>query len=103
MLHITASTKTLKKELRIAGGLIRDIMGALADPKSANNLTKCIGAFVIQMPEFKVLTKDAESAKHLLRKVCTGEIKPDDAYWIFDGALNEVNTLLNVLDSVTDF
>ena len=103
MLHITASTKLLKEELRIASGLIRDIMGVLSDPKSLDNLTQSVGVFVLEMPEFKVLTKDSESAKRILRKVCTGEIKPAEAFCMFDLALKEVNTLLNMFDSTTSF
>ena len=103
MLHITASTKTLREELRIARGVIRDIMSVLSDHKSLNNLTQQVGIFVIEMPDFKVLARDADSGKQLLRKVCSGEVKPMDAYLKLNTALEEVNSLLNVLDSVTTF
>ena len=103
MLHITASTKTLREELRIASSVIHDIMGVLSDQKSLNNLTKQVGIFIIEMPEFKVLARDAEAGKQLLRKVCSGEVKPMDAYLKLNEALGEVNTLLNMLDSVTTF
>ena len=105
MLHITASTKLLKEELRIADGLIRDIMGSLNDAcyNPSKNLTKLIGIYITQMPEFKVLAKDAESAKQLLRKVCSGEIEPKEAFLRFDKAHGEIHLLLNVFDSVTAF
>jgi len=105
MLHITASTKLLKEELRIADGLIRDIMGSLneAHIHPSKNLTKLIGTYITNMPEFKVLTKDAESAKQLLRKVCSGEIKPNEAFLRFDKAHEEIHVLINVFDSVATF
>lgn len=101
MLHITGSTKTLKEELRVANGLINDIMGTLSKIKPSDNLALKIGEPYIQkMPKFKVLEKDAEGAKHLLRKVCSGEITPMDAYWRFYEAQEELNELRNALDSV---
>ena len=105
MLHITASTKTLREELRIADGLICDIKGALNDVshQHAPNLTNRIGIFITNMPEFKVLSKDAESAKQLLRKVCSGEIEPREAFLRFDKAQEEIHILINVFDSVTTF
>jgi len=105
MLHITASTKLLKEELRIADGLIRDIMGSLtaAHENSAKNLTNYIGIYIREMPDFKVLAKDAEEAKQLLRKVCSGEIKPNEAFFKFAKAHEEIRVLLNVFDSVTTF
>ena len=105
MLHITASTKLLKEELRIAHEVIRDIMGSLNDAHThpSKNLTKHIGQYITDMPEFKVLTKDAESAKQLLRKVCSGEIMPIEAFHRFDSALREIIVLRNLLDSTTSF
>ena len=100
MLHITGSMKTLREELRIANALINDILGVLGNLKTSDNLTEKVGTFVIHMPEFKVLAKDAERAKHLLRKVCTGEISPKDAFLRFIEAQNEILALQNMLDSV---
>ena len=105
MLHITASTKLLKEELRIADGLIRDIMGSLNDVMihPSKNLTNHIGIYITKMPDFKVLAKDAESAKQILRKVCSGEIGPKDAFFKFDQAHEEIHVLINVFDSITAF
>ena len=100
MLHITGSMKTLREELRIAHGLIRDIMGVLGNLKPSENLTEKVGSFVLNMPKFKVLEKDSESAKHILRKVCTGELSPMDAHIKFDQACREIHHLMDVLDSV---
>jgi len=105
MLHITASTKTLREELRIADALIRDIMGSLNDVvmHPSKNLTRNIGTYITNMPDFKVLTKDAESAKQLLRKVFSGEIEPKEAFFKFDKAHEEIHVLINMFDSVTTF
>ena len=100
MLHITGSMKTLKEELRIANGLINDIMGVLGNLKASDNLSKKVGCFVTDMPKFRVLEKDSEGAKHLLRKVCTGEVAPNDAYWRFYEAQKEITMHQNMLDSV---
>ena len=79
MLHITGSVKVLREEIQSAWGLSKDIIGVLNLANADTNLTKEVGIFVIQMPEYKVLTKDAESLKKLLRKVCTGEVDPHEA------------------------
>jgi len=79
MLHITGSVKALKEELGSAWGLCKDIIGVLNLANANTNLTKEVGIFVIQMPEYKVLAKDAESLKKLLRRVCTGEVDPHEA------------------------
>ena len=90
MLHITGSVKTLKEELRSAWGLCKDIIGVLNVANANTNLTKEVGIFVIQMPEYKVLAKDAENAKKLLRRVCTGEIDPHEAARRFALAAQEL-------------
>jgi len=93
MLHITGSVKVLKEELRIARGLIQDIVGVLEHVNSETNLTKSVGTFAVQMPEFKVLTKDADAAKRILRLVCTGEMQPGEAAQKFKCAYKEIDDL----------
>lgn len=100
MLHITGSMKTLREELRVANALIMDILGVLGHLKPSDNLSERVGTFVIHMPEFKVLAKDAEGAKQLLRKVCTGEILPEEAFKRFVIGQEEIHILQNMLDSV---
>ena len=100
MLHITGSMKTLREELRVANALINDILGVLGHLKPSDNLAEKVGTFVIHMPEFKVLARDVEGAKHLLRKVCTGEISPKNALLRFIEAQNEILALQNMLDLV---
>ena len=100
MLHITGSMKTLKGELQSARHLLQDILGTLQSVTPDTNLTKDIGTFVVQMPEYKVLAKDSENAKQLLRKVCSGEITPDIAINKFSNALLEVNLLLEGLKKI---
>lgn len=79
MLHITGSVNALREEIQSAWGLSKDIIGVLNLANANTNLTKEVGIFVIQMPEYKILAKDADSLKKLLRKVCTGEVDPHEA------------------------
>lgn len=79
MLHITGSVKTLREEVSSAWNLSKDIIGVLNLVGPNTNLTKEVGIFCIQMPEYKILAKDAESLKKLLRKVCSGEVDPHEA------------------------
>lgn len=97
MLHITGSMKTLKGELQSAKGLLKDIIGVLESVTTDTNLTKEVGIFVIQMPDYKILNKDADNAKQVLRKVCTGELSPQEASSKCAGALGEVEKLLKML------
>jgi len=100
MLHIIGSMQTLKGELQSAHDLLKDIIGALDLATPDTNLTKTIGIYVVQMPEYKVLAKDAENAKQLLRKVCSGEISPDMALKKFVHAIDEVHMLLELLKNI---
>lgn len=100
MLHITASTKILKEEARIAHNLINEIIKALRTSIAQDNLSNTIGIFVVQMPQFKVLAKDAEDAKQILRKVCTREITPKDALSKFEKAHSEIYLLDSILNQL---
>lgn len=102
MLHITGSMKTLKGELELATGLCKDIIGVLDSVGTDTNLTKEVGSFVLNMPDFKVLAKDTETAKQILRKVCTEELSPVDAELKFKKALKEVEVLLEATKLVSN-
>ena len=97
MLHITGSVITLRKELSSAESVCIGIISTLQAVKPETNLTKNVGIFAVQMPDYKVLARDADSAKKLLRMVCTGEMSPQDACQKFRKALDEVQTLLEKL------
>lgn len=99
MLQIIGSMKTLKGEVKQAKALCLDIISDLEQITATDNLTNRIGIYVRQMPEFKVLTKDAETAKQTLRKVCSGEITPLDASHHFKSGLDQLNTLISMFDS----
>lgn len=99
MLHITGSMRILKNELRSANSLINDILGALGNLKPSDNYTKILGPLIVNMPEFKVLAKDADSAKRLLRRVCSGEVEPAEAFVKFFDAQDEIQFLKNMLDA----
>lgn len=97
MLHITGSVRQLKEELRIARGLIKDVIGVLENVNPETNLTKSVGIFAVQMPEFKIIAKDADTAKRTLRMVCTGEMQPGEAAKHFKSAYQEVDDLYQLL------
>lgn len=90
MLQITRNMQSLHVELQSAHGILKDVIGTLDGLKSDSNLTKEVGIFIIQMPSYKILTKDSEELKKLLRLVCSGEITPEDAANKCRSALAEV-------------
>lgn len=98
MLHITASSKTLREELRSAINIVTDIRDYLYAITTDTSYHMVIGNFVKRIPEYKVLARDAEAAKQLLRKVCTGEISVANALEQFNRALKELTVLENALD-----
>lgn len=102
MLHITGSMKTLKGELYSVRNVCKGIISVLENVNSSTNLTKELGIFAIQMPEYKILTKDADSAKKVLRKVCTGELTPSEGLVKFQTALKEVEKLQKMLEPLKD-
>lgn len=102
MLQITASMKTLKGELFSARNVLKDIIPVLETVNSSTNLTKEVGIFALQMPSYKILAKDADSAKKVLRKVCTGELSANEALVKFKCALNEVEKLQKMLEPLKD-
>lgn len=93
MLHITGSCKALREELRIANNLCNDIIGVIQNVNANTNFKKEFGVFVVQMPEFKIISKDAEAAKQLLRKVCTGELQPNELLERIECAQHEIINL----------
>lgn len=97
MLHITGSCKALKEELRLADNLCNDVIGVIKKVDSNTDFKKEFGIFVIQMPEFKIISKDAEAAKQLLRKVCTGELQLCDFLEKVLMAQKEIRMIRDVL------
>lgn len=102
MLHIVGSMKTLKGELYSVRNVLKGIISVLENVNSSTNLTRELGIFAVQMPEYKILTKDAESAKKVIRKVCTGELNVNDALDKFKVALKEVEKLQKMLEPLKD-
>lgn len=100
MLHITESMKTLKGELSSFRNVCTGIADVLKKVDSTTNLTKELGIFAVQMPSYKVLSKDADSAVKVIRKVCTGELNADDALVKIEIALIEVEMLQKMLSSL---
>ena len=102
MLHIIGSMKTLKGELYSVRNVCNGIISVLKKANSSTNLTKELGIFAVQMPEYKILTKDADSSKKVIRKVCTGELTVDEALVKFETALKEVEKLQKMLEPLKD-
>jgi len=102
MLHITGSMKTLKGELFSARHVCNGIISTLKKVDSSTNLTKEVGIFALQMPDYKILAKDADSAKKIIRKVCTGETSAEQASSYFESALREVEKLQKMLEPLKD-
>lgn len=100
MLHITESMKTLKGELYSFRNICNGIADVLKKVDSKTNLTKDLGIFAIQMPTYKILSKDADSATKVIRKVCTGELTADDALVKIEVALKEVEMHQKMLSSL---
>ena len=102
MLHITGSMKSLKGELYSARNVFKGIISVLEKVDSSTNLTREVGIFAMQMPDYKILAKDADSAKKVLRKVCTGELSANEALTKFKSALKEVEQLQKMLEPLKD-
>ena len=102
MLHITGSMKTLKGELYSARNVFKGIISVLKKVDSSTNLTKELGIFALQMPDYKIISKDADAAKKVIRKVCTGELSADEALTKFETALKEVKKLQKMLEPLKD-
>ena len=102
MLHITGSMKTLKGELYSTRNVFKGIISVLEKVDSSTNLTKELGIFAVQMPDYKILAKDADSAKKTLRKICTGELTPSEGLVKFETALKEVEKLQKMLEPLKD-
>ena len=102
MLHIIGSMKTLKGELCSLNHVFKGIISVLKKVDSSTNLTKELGIFAVQMPEYKILTKDADSAIKAIRKVCTGEATVDEGLVKFETALKEVEQLQKMLEHLKD-
>jgi len=98
MLHIIRSSLALKKELRPAIDIVKDIIAELDALTPTSNLTKKIGPFTEKIKNlgFKVLEKDGIDAIRTLRTVCSGELEVSDALLIFTKAYDELK-LLEVL------
>ena len=54
------------------------------------------------MPDYKIISKDADAAKKVIRKVCTGELSADEALTKFETALKEVEKLQKMLEPLKD-
>ena len=50
------------------------------------------------MPEYQILSKDADSTIRVLRQICTGEVSPSLGLEAFQIALKEVEMLQEILE-----
>ena len=71
----------LYKELKIAKGYVKDVIGTLENWDSSKDFIKDIGyPYISKMPKFTILQNEADKVKQYLRRVCSGELTIEDAY-----------------------
>ena len=93
MLAITAKVRLLKQEVASAKHLCKDIVGTLLNVTDDTDFKKEIGIFALQAPSWKILTDEKHQMQELIRKVCTGEVAPDEAVIIIQQASEEFDIL----------
>ena len=93
MLAITAKARLLKQEVTSAKSICKDIIGTLLNVTDDTDFKKEIGIFAIQAPNWKILTDERRQMQDLIRKVCTGEVYPNEAIVIIREALVELEWL----------
>jgi len=100
MLHITASTKTLFNEARSALAFVSQVIDCLRAITPEKEYATYVANLVRAIPEYKVIARDAEEAKQLLRKVCTKEVEVSDALVSFENARRELSAIINALGTM---
>ena len=93
MLAITAKAKLLKQEVLSAKNICKDIIDTLLNVTNDTDFKKEIGVFALQAPNWKILTDEKRQMQDLVRKVCTGEVTPDEAIVVIREALVELEWL----------
>ena len=93
MLAITAKVKLLKEEVFSAKHICKDIIGTLNNVTEKTNYRKELGIFALQAPNWKILIEEKHDMIETIRKVCTGEISPEEAKSTFNHVLVELERI----------
>jgi hypothetical protein len=90
MLAITSKVKLLKEELFSAKHICKDIIGTLNGISEKTDYRKELGIFALQAPDWKILTDEKRGMIETIRKLCTGEMSPEEAQTTFSRILIEL-------------
>ncbi len=93
MLAISAKVRLLKEEVASAKHVCKDIIGTLNGVTESTDYRKELGIFALQAPNWKILTDEKRGMIETIRKVCTGELSPNEAKTIFSCALTELERI----------
>lgn len=91
----------LYKELTVAKGYVADVLGALKKwtPETMSYTTHISKPFIKEMPKFKIMEKEAEEVKKLLRRVCTEELPIEKAIPFFEKMEKEIEEVLGMVNT----
>ena len=93
MLAITAKVKLLKEEVFSAKNVCKDIIGTLNGVTEKTDYRRELGIFAWQSPDWKILIDEKRGMIETIRKVCTGEITPEEAKTFFTHTLVELERI----------
>lgn len=93
MLAISAKVRLLKEEVSSSIGICSDIIATLTYLKTTDDYRQKIGIYAVQMPDWKILTDEKRGMVDTIRKVCTGEMTPNEAKEKFIIARDELKTI----------
>lgn len=94
MKDIKRKVLDLHSELCNAKSLVKDIIGTLKCCDDDTILTQAVGRYARQMPKFKILAEQRVACLSLIRQVCTGEIKLEEAIELFKTAEKQLDDAL---------
>ena len=91
----------LYKELTVAKRYVKDVVGILKNwnPVTDNYVTSISEPFIKKMPKFKIMDKDAEEVKKILRRVCTEEVPIEKTIQFFEKMEKELEEVLEMVDT----
>lgn len=93
MLAITAKARLLKEEVFSAINVCKDIIGTLKNVSDKTDFKKEIGIFALQAPNWRILIDEKNQMVQVVRKICTGEMTPEEALPLFESGLKELYEL----------
>lgn len=94
---IKSKVRDLHEELTRAKHVVKDIKGSLEACTETTNLTKEIGIYARQMPNFKILAEQRVACISFVRQVCTGELTPEKALELLSEAEKQLSDALDCI------